>query len=120
MSHGSHRSYHAYGITITAEEIHDWACEKGFWDIEVKHGGYRNNGEMIALMHSELSELLEAYREPGLSEKIPNFTQAEEEAADVLIRLLDFSVGRDIRLKEAVIAKMHYNEGRPYKHGKEF
>ncbi len=38
----------------TAKEVHDTAREKGWWDKE------RNDGEMIALMHSELSEALEA------------------------------------------------------------
>lgn len=40
-----------------AEKIHKIAKEHGFWDEE------RNFGEMVALMHSELSEALEAHRE---------------------------------------------------------
>lgn len=37
------------------EDIHDWAVRKGFWE----EGVDRNDGEMIALFHSELSEALE-------------------------------------------------------------
>ena len=43
-------------IAGLGERINDIAKEKGWWDEE------RNNGEMIALMHSELSEALEWLR----------------------------------------------------------
>lgn len=93
------------------------AVEHGFWE------GDRNDGEMIALMHSELSEMLEALRHDGLntpSEHIPEFSAVEEEAADLVIRLLDFCEGRGVRLGEAIIEKMSFNNGRPKKHGKKF
>lgn len=75
----------------------------------------------IALMHSEASEILEALRKAEeLSEKIPGFTLEEEEVADLFIRLADYSVWRGLRLGEAIVAKMRYNDTRPYKHGKAF
>lgn len=40
-----------------AQQIHQTAVEHGFWDEE------RNFGEMLALMHSELSEALEEHRD---------------------------------------------------------
>lgn len=82
----------------------------------------RNDGEAIALMHSEASELLEAARDEEMreSKKIPGFTQAEEEAADLVIRVMDYAVGRKIRLGAAILAKHHYNIGRPPKHGRRF
>lgn len=89
----------------------------GFWEDLP-----RNKGEMIALMHSELSEMLEATRdaEERMSKKIPDFTAEEEEAADVLIRLGDYCGGHNLRLQEATIAKHAYNKGRPPKHGRKF
>lgn len=82
----------------------------------------RNDGEAIALMHSECSELLEACRDEDVpqSRKIPKYTLAEEELADLVIRALDYSVSRKMRLGEAILAKHAYNLSRPYKHGRRF
>ena len=108
-------TYTIRDLKYVANNIHAWSRAKGFWDDEP-----RNKGEAIALMHSELSEMLEAIRKPGPSEKTPEFTGEAEEAADLLIRLLDYCGGFDIPLADAVAAKMAYNVNRPHKHGKEF
>jgi NTP pyrophosphatase (non-canonical NTP hydrolase) len=61
---------------------------------------------------------MEAYRSGNPeSEKIPGFSQMEEELADVVIRLLDFAGGENLNIEGALIAKMAYNEKRPYRHG---
>ena len=92
--------------------VHETAVSKGWWDEP------RSDGECIALMHSELSEALEACRENNpSSDKLPAFSWAEEEFADVIIRLMDFAMAKKFRLAEAVIAKAQFNKGRPYRHG---
>ena len=72
----------------------------------------------IVLMHSELSEALEAVRQGNpQSEKIPEFTLLEEELADVVLRIMNFGGQLGLRISEAIIAKDEYNNNRPYKHG---
>lgn len=93
-------------------EAHANSRAKGFWDKE------RNMGESIALVHSELSEMLEGIRHGNPpSDHIPEFSAAEEEGADVIIRLFDMAGGANWRLAEAVIAKMKFNAGREKMHG---
>lgn len=95
-----------------AEKIHQTAKDKGFWDKD------RNMGEMLALMHSEISECLEAVRHGNPpDDKIPNFSGAEAELADVVIRLMDTAYSEGWRVAEAILAKMAYNDTREHMHG---
>jgi hypothetical protein len=92
--------------------VYDWNAAQGFWASD-------NTGEKIALMHSELSEALEADRKAILSDdKIPSYTGVEAELADTVIRILDFAGRRHLRLGEAIIEKLSFNTTRPFKHGK--
>lgn len=98
-------------------EILRVTLQKGFDDQR-----QRTDGELIALMHSELSEALEACRrvEPKTSEHIPDFSELEEEMADTIIRILHFCAAKDLRIGEAVLVKIAFNKTRPPKHGKRF
>lgn len=72
----------------------------------------RNAGEMIALMHSELSECLEGVRKNLQDDHLPEFKSEEVELADLLIRAFDYARGRKLRLGEALVAKRAYNKTR--------
>jgi hypothetical protein len=94
------------------KEVHNTAKAKGWWDKE------RNDGELIALMHSELSETLEALRNPlVIDSHIPEFYAVEAELADVIIRIMDFAEARKLNIARAIVAKAEYNKGREHKHG---
>lgn len=96
----------------TAEQVHVNAITKGWWD------GERNEGELIALMHSELSEALEGLRHGNpASDHIPEFNAMEEELADVIIRIMDHAAGKGYRVGEALEAKIEFNRTRPHMHG---
>lgn len=94
-------------------EVHDIAVRNGFWEEP-------NFGEKVALVHSEVSEILEAARKPSQDDKLPQFTGVEVEAADVIIRLMDMAGAYGWNLSEAIEQKVAYNKTRPYKHGKLF
>lgn len=85
-----------------------WYCNEKPEDIAVK----------ISLMHAELSEAIEGLRigNPP-SEKIPEFSQLEEEFADVILRIMNEAYQLNLRVAEAIIAKDKYNSNREYKHG---
>ena len=106
-----------YGLDALSAILHEIAIEKGFWDGEYNHDKI---GNKLALVHSEVTEVLEAIRKSHGSEKIV------EEMADVIIRLLDvYAAMRNEEqvlhsLDEVLEAKINKNKERPRLHGNLF
>lgn len=97
------------------EQAHNTAVSKGWWDEE------RNVAEQIALQHSELSEVLEEWRDGH--DLVEVYHEGEKpcgipiEYADLLIRVFDTCQQYGIDLEVALKIKMMYNTMRPYRHG---
>jgi|ADurb_Ile_03_Slu_FD_contig_71_934200_length_4129_multi_2_in_0_out_0_7 NTP pyrophosphatase (non-canonical NTP hydrolase) len=93
---------------VSPKEVHDYAKEKGWWEHD------RPVPELLCLIHSEISEALEAYRN-----NIPEGEKGciSEELADAVIRIWDMAEYLGIDIAEAVNKKHEYNLTRPYRHG---
>lgn len=113
------------------EEVYRLNNSKGWFEDD------RTVGDMVALLHAEVSEILEAYRHWELKDAtlpdarakaaelrgafagvLPKPEGVGSEMADCLIRLLDMAKRWDIDLVAEYDRKMRFNWTRPYRHGR--
>lgn len=104
-------------MTTLAElqkQVHKTAVEKGWWEED------RDFGMVLALIHSEVSEALEAWRENQPALWFGKGGKPEGwgvELADTVIRILDVCEVEGLDLQALIEQKMEYNKTRPYRHG---
>ena len=99
--------------TFLMEVSHSAAKNGGWWnDVKTGEPLERNKGELIALMHSELSEALEGFRKDKMDDHLPHRKSGEVELADTLIRIFDFAGGFNLDLGGAFFEKIIYNSTR--------
>lgn len=128
-------------INELAKEVHENAVAHGWWEKPP------TLPEALRLIHAELSEALEEYREgnpliygtcalaaedckfsgvcdrvgrPGEGEGIDGPCKPEGiavELADVILRTLDLMAALGVDVDAVVMAKHKYNLGREYRHG---
>jgi NTP pyrophosphatase (non-canonical NTP hydrolase) len=106
-----------YGLDVLAALLHETAIEKGFWSSPKNFDVF---GNKLALVHSEVTEVLEAIRKNKGSEQIV------EEMVDILIRTLDLYASMrnagfvEHSIDEILFNKMEKNKVRPQLHGNLF
>ena len=102
---------HILGLQMAC---HGVAQESGWWnDPETGEPLERNKAEMICLMHSELSEAMEAVRKNKMDDHLMHRPGIEVELADCMIRILDYAGGHNLDLGGALAEKLVYNSKRP-------
>ncbi len=95
----------AVGLNEKMIEVREMADAKGFSATEERIW------EMLALIHSEVSEATDAYKKGAALEKVG------EELIDALIRILHLLSVLDADAEQLYVHKMEKNRARPYRYG---
>ena len=72
----------------------------------------RNIGELLCLVHSEISEAMEGARKGLMDDKLPHRPMLEVELADAVIRCFDMAGGLQLDLAGAIAEKLAFNAQR--------
>lgn len=100
------------GVNRCAKDCHEAAVKSGWWHDANGIKKDRNVGELLCLIHSEISEAMEGARKGLMDNHLKHRSMMEVELADAIIRIFDLAESKNFNLGETIYEKLEYNKNR--------
>ena len=100
------------GLNECAKDCHEAAVTGGWWHDSQGKKKERNIGELLCLIHSEISEAMEGARKGLMDTHLKHKSMMEVELADAIIRIFDLAESKGFNLGETIYEKLEYNRSR--------
>ncbi len=103
----------ADALNLMAQQVFEDNVKMGWYtDPATGERKERNVGELLALIHSEISEGLEGHRKKLMDTHLPHRAMLEVEMADAIIRIFDLAGYLGLDIGGAYVEKREYNANR--------
>jgi len=100
------------GLNECAKDCHEAAVTGGWWHDSQGKKKERNIGELLCLIHSEISEAMEGARKGLMDTHLKHKSMMEVELADAIIRIFDLAESKGFNLGQTIYEKLEYNKSR--------
>jgi len=100
------------GLNECAKDCHEAAVKGGWWHDSEGKKKERNVGELLCLIHSEISEAMEGARKGLMDTHLKHKSMMEVELADAIIRIFDLAESKNFDLGQTIYEKLEYNRSR--------